>query len=222
MTRMFFLAALAGCLAVSPAIKAHVVDATVFEIVTNPQSFDGKMVRVKAVVTAGFEEFAIRDSGCGPTVSAVWLAYPKGTGAKAGPAALLRLNLAKNSPASVASVSRTPVKLEKNKEFKDFDKSLSTPAKASGLCLGCIKYTVTATLVGRIDGARDTGLIRGSDGKVTGVSGFGNLNRYNARMVLQSVSGVVTQEIERKWLPLQTPLRPPARRTSQGHPPLTR
>jgi len=31
---------------------------------------------------------------------------------------------------------------------------------------------------------------------VTGVGGFGNLNRYNARLVLQSVSDVVTQEID--------------------------
>jgi len=54
MTRMFFLAALAGYLALSPVITAQIVDATVCEIVSNPQSFDGKLVRVKGVVTGRF------------------------------------------------------------------------------------------------------------------------------------------------------------------------
>jgi hypothetical protein len=52
------------------------------------------------------------------------------------------------------------------------------------------------TLVGRLDGSSEVGLIRDSGGKVTGLGGFGNLNRYSTRLVLQSVSDVVTQEID--------------------------
>ncbi len=59
-----------------------------------------------------------------------------------------------------------------------------------------MKFTVIATLVGRLDGAKDTGLIRDSGGKVIGLGGFGNLNRYGARMVLQSVSEISSQEID--------------------------
>jgi hypothetical protein len=59
-----------------------------------------------------------------------------------------------------------------------------------------VKFTVIATLVGRLDGAKDTGLIRDSGGKVIGLGGFGNLNRYGARMVLQSVSEISSQEID--------------------------
>ena len=106
------------------------------------------------------------------------------------------MQLAKNHPASAASVRRAPVALEKDKEFKNFDKLLSTPAKADGMCLGCVKYSVTATLVGRLDGAKDAGLLRDGSGAVTGIEGFGNLNRYRARLVLQSVSDVTAEEID--------------------------
>jgi hypothetical protein len=175
---------------------AQVVDTTVSDILANPQSFDGKIVRVKGVVIAGFEEFAVRGSGCNQAVNAIWLAYPEGTKGKAGPVAYLRLQLGANHPAEVTNVSRAPVTLDKNKDFKDFDNLLSTPAKTAGLCPGCVKSTVTATLVGRLDATKDTGLIRDSGGKVIGIGGFGNLNRYAARMVLQSVSEITPQEID--------------------------
>lgn len=38
--------------------------------------------------------------------------------------------------------------------------------------------------------------LRDKGGKIAGVSGFGNLNRYNARLVLQSVWDVTAQEID--------------------------
>ncbi len=45
----------------------------------------------------------------------------------------------------VESTNRVPVTLDKNKDFKDFDNYLSSPAKISGICLGCVKYSVSAT-----------------------------------------------------------------------------
>jgi hypothetical protein len=178
------------------SLRAQVVDANVCDILANPQSFDGKTVRIKGTVVAGFEEFAIRGTDCNQLVNAIWLSYPQGSNGKAGPAAMLRLQLAKNNSATVNAVNRSPVSLDKNKDFKTFDNFLSTQAKTSGMCLGCIKFTVTATLVGRLDGAKDAGFIRDLSGKVVGLSGFGNLNRYNARLVLQSVSEVSSQEID--------------------------
>jgi hypothetical protein len=182
------------CAAVTCPLAAQVVDASACDILANPQSFDGKMVRVKGTVVAGFEEFAIKASGCNQ--GAIWLAYPIGTKAKAGAVAVVQLQLGRNNPASVANLNRPGVKLEKNKDFKQFDSLLSTPYKSGGMCLGCVLYTVTATLVGRLDGTKDTGVTRDKDGKFVGVSGFGNLNRYNARLVLQSVSDVTAQEID--------------------------
>jgi hypothetical protein len=196
MKRSLLFLGLMSCLLIPPAASAQIVESTVCDILANPQSFDGKIVRVKGVVTSGFEEFAIRGSGCNQMVNAIWLAYPEGTKGKAGPSAFLRLQLGKNSPVAVTNPNRAPVTLDKNRDFKDFDNLLSTPVKTNGLCLGCPKFTVTATLVGRLDGTKDTGLIRDSAGKVTGLGGFGNLNRYNARLVLQSVSDISSQEID--------------------------
>jgi hypothetical protein len=196
MKRILLLMVLMGCLSIPSSLSAQIMDSTVCDILANPQSFDGKIVRIKGVVIAGFEEFAIKGSGCNQILNAIWLAYPEGSKGKAGPAASLRLQLGKNYPATVTDVSRASVTLDKNKDFKEFDNFLSTPAKTNGMCLGCVKFTVTATLVGRLDGTKDAGLIRDSGGKVVGLGGFGNLNRYSARLVLQSVSGISAQEID--------------------------
>src|SRR5882672_5060880 len=153
MRTLLFFFVLAVCL-IPSSLRAQIVDSRVCDILASPQSFDGKIVRIKGVVIAGFEEFAIKGTGCNQLVSAIWLAYPEGTKGKAGPAAFLRLQLAKNGPAAVTKVSRASVTLDKNKDFKDFDNFLATPAKVNGLCLGCVKYTVAATLVGRLDGAK--------------------------------------------------------------------
>jgi hypothetical protein len=64
------------------------------------------------------------------------------------------------------------------------------------MCLGCSRYEVTATLVGRMDGVDDAGVRRDAAGKIVGVSGFGNLNGYKARLVLQSVADVTPQEVD--------------------------
>jgi hypothetical protein len=175
---------------------AQAVDTTVCEILANPQSFDGKIVRLKGTVIAGFDEFVIKDPSCNQSVNAIWLSYPEGTKAKAGPVALLQMQLSHNNSAPAQEINRAAVKLEKNNDFKQFDSFLSTPYKTGGMCLGCVRYTVSATLVGRLEGAKDVGLTRDSSGKIIAVNGFGNLNQYHARLVLQSVSGVSSQEID--------------------------
>lgn len=177
-------------------LSAQVVDANACDILANPSSFDGKIVRIKGTVIAGFEEFSIKPSGCPQSNGSIWLDYPEGTKAKAGLAALLKFQLAQNNPASPSSPSRPSLKLEKNKDFKQFDSLLSTPAHTNGICLACVRYTVNATLVGRLDAAKEAGVVRDKDGKFVAVNGFGNLNRYTTRLVLQSVSEVSPQEID--------------------------
>jgi hypothetical protein len=195
MKQALFIVVLSWLL-IPSSLPAQTVDTTVCEILSNPQSFDGKIVRVKGVAVAGFEEFVIQGKDCNQTVNGIWLAYPEGTKGKAGPIASLRLQLGKNNPTVVSKVSRPPETLDKNKEFKEFDKLLSTQAKTDGMCLGCVKFTVAGTFVGRLDGTKDAGLSRNAGGKVTGLSGFGNLNGYSARLVLQSVSEISSQEID--------------------------
>jgi hypothetical protein len=182
------------CFVTVVAARAQTVDTTVCEVLKNPASFDGKIVRLKGTVISGFDEFAIKDSTCGQAVNGIWLSYPEGTKAKSGPVAMVQLRLDKNSAATTIP-NRAPVTLDKNKDFKQFDSLLATPYK-SVTCLGCMKYTVTATLTGRIDGSKTAGATREGTGKFTAVNGFGNMSLYPARLVLQSVADVSSAEID--------------------------
>jgi hypothetical protein len=182
------------CLVTMVAARAQTVDTTVCEVLKNPASFDGKIIRLKGTVISGFDEFVIKDSTCGQAVNGIWLSYPEGTKAKSGPVAMVQLRLDKNS-AEVTAPNRVAVTLDKNKDFKQFDSLLATPHK-SLTCLGCMKYTVTATLTGRIDGSKTAGATREGTGKFTAVNGFGNMSLYPARLVLQSVADVSSAEID--------------------------
>lgn len=182
--------------AFSCCLHAQAVDTTVCDILKDPVSFNGKIVRVKGTVEAGFDQFVVKGAGCGQKVSDIWLAYPEGTKAKSGPALVLELQPAKNFVGAVAAPEqRAAVTLDKSKDFKQFDSALSSPFKGDGLCIGCGRYTVTATLVGRLDGVASA-LQLDKAGKIVSIGGFGNLSAYRARLVLQSVSEVSSQEID--------------------------
>lgn len=198
MRRLLVFAVLA---ATAVCARAQAVDATVCDILKNPASFNGKTVRVKGTVAAGFDQFVIRGADCGQHVDAIWLAYPEGTKGKAGPAAVLQLQAAKNfagaSTAGGTTADRAAVTLDaKSKDFKQFDSALSAQWKGNGMCLGCVKNTVTATLTGRLDGVADATLHRNAAGKLDDLGGFGNMNAYAARLVLESVADVVAQPID--------------------------
>lgn len=183
--------------ALTCCLHAQTVDTTVCEILKDPVAFNGKIVKLKGTVEAGFNQFVVKGADCGQKLDAIWLAYPEGAKAKAGAALVLELQPAKNFTGAVAPAEqRAPVALDsKNKDFKQFDSQLASPFKGDGLCLGCARYTVTATLVGRLDGVK-AGIIRDKDGKITAINGFGHLNAYSARLVLQSVADVASQEID--------------------------
>ena len=71
-------------------LHAQAVDTTVCAIVKNPKSFDGKIVRIKGTVVAGFDEFIVKDpSGpCGYPVDGIWLSYPAGNQGQGRPSVL--------------------------------------------------------------------------------------------------------------------------------------
>ena len=182
----------AGC-----GLHAQVVDTTVCAVIRNPKSFDGKIVSIKAAAAAGFDQFILKDGDCGAQVNGIWLDYPPGTKAKAGPAALLELEPAHNFSGKYTAPARADVTLDKNKDFKQFDSWLAQAhSEPSGICLGCSRYEVTATFVGRLDGVADAALKRDANGKIVGFGGFGNMNAYPARLVLQSVSNVERKEVD--------------------------
>jgi hypothetical protein len=182
----------------SCCMYAQAVDTTVCEILNKPQSFNGKIVRIKGTVVASFDQFVIKGADCGITINRnIWLSYPEGIKAKAGPAVMVQVQPARNFAGDVPAAQRMPVTLEKNsKEFKLFDSQLATPYQKGGMCLGCNKFEVTATLVGRLDTVDKASVQRDKAGKIIGFGGFGHMNAYAARLVLQSVSDVTSKEID--------------------------
>jgi len=181
--------------AVALSLHAQAVDATVCDILKDPQGFNGKMVKIKGTVKAGLDEFVVVDTSCGLPVNAIWISYPEGTNAKSGPMAMLEMQPAKNFAGTVEAVDRPAVKLEWNKDFKQFDQLLATPVKTANMCLGCMKYEVTVTLTGRVDGAKAE-IKRDASGKIVGITGFGNMNAYNARLVVGTVTDIVPHDID--------------------------
>lgn len=183
-------------LALSCCLRAQQVDTTVCDVLKDPAAFNAKTVRIQGVAQAGFDSFVLKDKPCGLPISAIWLDYPEGTHGKAGPLALLQLQPARNYAGSPLPAPAPAAKLDKSKDFKTFDSLLSTPHKIAGMCLGCNRYQVTATLVGRLDTVPNAGVKRDKAGKITGIDGYGNLNAYPVRLVIQSVAGVAPVEID--------------------------
>ena len=189
------LAAIISFCAFSLSLHAQVVNTTVCEILKDPPSYNAKTVQIKGLVTAGFDQFEITDKGCGVQVNAIWLDYPEGTHGKAGPVALLQLQPARNFTGTVQPPA-TPVKLDKNANSKTFDSLLSTVQKVNGNVPGLQPVRGDGDAGGTGGWRGQSGRAEGQAGKVTSIAGFGNLNGYPARLVLESVSEVTPQEID--------------------------
>ena len=194
MSALWIATILAGTCA---GADAQAVDAKVCDIVNHPKDFDGKIVRVTGLVQADFDSFVMRGDSCS---SVLWLSYPAGTKARSGPAALVTMQLSSNATGTLAA-TRPAVTLERSKDFDTFDNLLSQRPKTPGMCLGCPKSDVKATLTGRIDGTENPGVARDKSGVVTGLDGFGNLNQYDARLVIETVANVTAQEIDYSKVP---------------------
>lgn len=190
MKKHLILALFLGASACS--LFAQVTDTTVCDVLKNPKSFDGKIVRIKGTVAVSFDQFVIHNDDCGKDSNGIWLAYPQGTKAKSGPAAMIEMLPAHNFSGTVDTTARAAVTLDKNtKDFKQFDNLLSQQHSKTGvLCLGCFQNQVNATITGRLDSVASISFKRDSSGKITSMGGFGNMNAYFARLVIQSVSDV--------------------------------
>ncbi len=110
---------------------------------------------------------------------------------------MLVIQPARNFAGKFTPATRAAVTLDKSKDFKQFDSLLAQKhEKGADMCLGCTRYEVTATLVGRLDSVADATLQRDAAGKIVGFGGFGNMNAYPARLVLESVSDVTPKEVD--------------------------
>jgi hypothetical protein len=156
----------------TPAVEP--IDTTVCELVRNPAAFSGKMVRVQAQISSGFE-VAVVLAECDHKGSAMALYYP---------------DLVRDS-------DRPDFILLKDENFKQFERALSKIGW--GLQVGPSsrppKGRVLATLVGRFDGP-DKLTVTDRTGKTLVRKGYGFTpsTLYQTRLILKSVSNVTIRK----------------------------
>jgi hypothetical protein len=191
-TWLYGFTALALVVTATAHAQSVAVEATPCDVLSRPMDFNGKTVRLTGTVQTGLDDFVLRAPGCAGTPlsspQAIWIDYPRGTHGKAGPA--MRIALAVSG---TAAISPPAAVLTRNPDFEHFDAALSTPLPSHGLCFGCAKTAVTATLIGRIDAVPIARVVR-TGARYSSAAGFGTLNRYRARLVLESVSNVVEKD----------------------------
>ena len=110
-----------------PEGAGNVVRTTICEVVSNPGSFDGKIIELRADVLAGLESNALYDKNCRST---------------------------EKSPKGILLVESTDVTWKNRpKEYKKFWSLVQAYREPEGKRHSIMpdKYTVTATVIGRFD-----------------------------------------------------------------------
>jgi hypothetical protein len=168
-----------GFFEVPLALAQQPVFTTVCAVMRDPSPFAGRIVTFRATVQSGFESSTIIDAS-DPSCSGPWFDLaPK-----------------KESPPQRDVYDpelqrRNPVFLVEDAIMKRFDDALQAVvyprAEKTIIIGGAPRYTVTATMTGRVDYAGEKG------------SGFGHLNGWRVRFVLSAVRDVDTEELSYDW-----------------------
>jgi hypothetical protein len=152
---------------------------TICSIWKDPAAFAGKVVKLRAELQTGFENSSIvePDGACG---NGMWFSFAR---EKDDDSKYL-------DDRDAVLQAKQPVFLSKDDGFKAFEKAIDAqvyPRKENSACMNCPLYTVTASMVGRVDYAGEKGW------------GFGHLNGARLRFVMFSVSEVSTRENSYDW-----------------------
>jgi hypothetical protein len=107
----------------------------------------------------------------------MWLSYSEG-----GPAA--------STSFAVSRPKREPISVVKDSSFKRFQRLLNAemhPKSREDVCMGCNRYEVSATMVGRVDYAGEKQM------------GYGHLNGFKLQFELISVSDVTAKDLSKQY-----------------------
>jgi hypothetical protein len=117
------------------------------DLTNHPTQYTEQVIRVRARVSMGFENFTLVTSGCGENIRSIWLAY----GGDESTPIISTVNDHDREPGSVLKVNGRPVTLERNAALELFKKRLAAMriGRSDDLgCRDCPLYEVTATLTG--------------------------------------------------------------------------
>jgi len=158
---------------------------TVCDLVKNPDHFNGKMVTVvRALVEIDFEQFELSAKGCNERMAdGIWLQYGRGP---------------KSQPTTWCCGDLTPADsliLVQDSAFKLFHRYI-TAHRSHCLAPRCNLYRVTATLTGRLDTV-PSALCADGKRRCPEKGGFGHFGQSTIRLVIQSVSDVTGNPIDR-------------------------
>lgn len=146
-------------------------------IVKDVHRFDGQIITVRSAVKIGFEEFELPAKQCGvKNLDGIWLEYGRGP---------------KEQPTMWCCGDTSPkdrLAVVQNADFRRFHRYLTSRTKQWEP-----KFSVTATITGRVDAVAPT-----NEGCR---QGFGHFGFFCARLVIQSVADVTAE-------PVSAPPRP--------------
>jgi hypothetical protein len=144
----------------------------VCEVLQHPQSFNGKMVSIRARIRIAFEDFEVDIPSCPQKVAdGIWLEYGKGP---------------KTQPTTWCCGDLTPrdqLGLIQDSSFRKFDSYVRAVRNGKPL------YAVSAIVSGRFDTVSTTRCPDG-DQQCPRNGGFGHLGLFASRLIIHSVSQV--------------------------------
>ncbi len=176
-----------GLIAIPVVAVGQVIPSTetrqvsVCDIANQLEQMNGKILTVRSVVQFGFEDFELPTAGCtNAQIAGIWLEYGKGP---------------KWQPTAWCCGDTTPrdsLSLLQNADFRSFHRFLTSQSRKRGCHENeCLKYSVTASITGRLDAVSPT------DGYCTN-AGYGHFGFFCARIVIARVSNVVAERTSTK------------------------
>ena len=176
------------------AAQQSPIDTTLCTVTENPFLYNNKMVRVHGQVSVSAEYSELTEEGCSDSI---WFTYGNGA---ATPGLVAYVGGGSEPGAQDSEGKRIlpiPVKLVKNANFNRFQNLIRAQVRADARAEKTdpneyVFHRVTATFVGRIDGASPD--IHAFHLKRTQMDradflGFGQMGLFDAQFVLQSVEG---------------------------------
>ncbi len=177
------------------------VDTTLCDLVKSADRFNEKVIRVRTLIVRGMESVILYDKTCAvdARVELEWPEQPDptATGDESFEYAFI------SSPDAIKRPARLqwrkpppPVRLVKDETYTKFLAALNQD-RPEPTCVSCPVNSVTATMTGRFEHA-SLRAIRDKSKKIEigDPYGFGHMNMWDSRFVLQSVSEFVSKPLD--------------------------
>jgi hypothetical protein len=179
-------------------LRSAPLDTTLCRLMRNPERFNGNLVRFRATIDATRDALTLQDETCGKTL--LWISASEDQPPTAREFADIDERTDFRNPDRMDWIPLPPYRpivLEKNQAYHDLAKYLAKTAKPQKIWGYCPSYSVTVTVVGRFDYSSGKLIaLRDSSGKIqAGIIRYGTNGRWNAQLVLQSVSHVTAVPI---------------------------